>query len=174
MSREDDNDPDNVRGEDRLAEVRNSRKVSDMTVSRLDRLRGLFLLAMLAASGTACTRPSIPVAREPHPPRVPATVSFGNAFFLIGKPVVFADGLTVELKEINDSRCPPKVQCIWAGELTVNLAAHGGDIGDRIETFTLGALTGKHRVVASYDFVLTDASTTTAAVIVTKPGIATH
>jgi hypothetical protein len=32
--------------------------------------------------------------------------------------VVFSDGLSLTLKEINDSRCPQGVQCIWAGELS--------------------------------------------------------
>jgi hypothetical protein len=62
------------------------------------------------------------------------------------------------------------VQCVWAGELTANLAAHGGDLGDRETTFPLGALTAKNRVVGSYDFALSDASNTTATVIVSRPG----
>src|SRR3990167_4059177 len=31
--------------------------------------------------------------------------------------ITFSDGLNVVLKEINDSRCPKDVQCIWAGEI---------------------------------------------------------
>ena len=35
--------------------------------------------------------------------------------------VIAAESLTVELVEINDSRCPTKVTCIWAGHAAVTL-----------------------------------------------------
>jgi hypothetical protein len=131
----------------------------------------LSLLAALAISGAACTRPTNPaVAHEPHAPPMPATAAFGRTILRVGKSVTFTDGLTVELKDINDSRCPAKVQCVWAGELTANLAVHGGDLGGQVQNVSLGALTAKNRTVASYDFVLADASPSTATVIVTKPG----
>jgi len=39
-----------------------------------------------------------------------------------GQQAVIADeSLTVELVEINDSRCPAKVTCIWAGHAAVTL-----------------------------------------------------
>lgn len=127
-----------------------------------------YLLAVLLASA-ACSS-AVPVAHEPPPPRLPATAPFGSAIFRIGKPVRFSDGLMVELKAINDSRCPAKVQCIWQGELAPSLIARGGDLGNGETPVMLGTVRAKHRVVASYDFVLSDASTTTATVIVTKPG----
>jgi len=130
------------------------------------------MLIALTLGGTACTGAAVPVAREPHAPRSPAMAAFGSTLLRIAKPVTFTDGLTIELKDINDSRCPAKVQCIWAGELTANLVAHGGDLGAVPQSFSLGALTAKNRVVASYDFVLADTSPTTATVIVTKPGVA--
>jgi hypothetical protein len=37
------------------------------------------------------------------------------------KTVIAGESLTVELTEINDSRCPAKVTCIWAGHATVTL-----------------------------------------------------
>ncbi|HMB42343.1 MAG TPA: hypothetical protein VKM00_00535 [Luteimonas sp.] len=132
------------------------------------------LFTALILGGTACTGASVPVAREPHAPPLPATAPFGSTILRVGKSVTFTDGLTIELKDINDSRCPAKVQCIWAGELTANLVAHGGDLGGQAQSFSLGALTAKNRVVASYDFVLADASPTTATVIVTKPGVASN
>jgi len=142
--------------------------------SRRNPIRIFFLLVAMTLSNAACTRPSIPVAHEPHAPRLPAVAAFGSTILRVGKSVTFADGLTLELKDINDSRCPAKVQCIWAGELTANLAAHGGDLGGQVENFSLGALTAKHHAIGSYDFVLADASTGTATVIVTKPSPASH
>ena len=38
-----------------------------------------------------------------------------------GKAVIADESLTVELTEINDSRCPANVACIWAGHATVTL-----------------------------------------------------
>ena len=35
--------------------------------------------------------------------------------------VVAGEALTVKLTEINDSRCPAKVTCIWAGHAAVTL-----------------------------------------------------
>ena len=43
-----------------------------------------------------------------------------------GQQVVTANGsLTVKLVEINDSRCPAKVTCIWAGHAAVTLQVSG-------------------------------------------------
>lgn len=35
--------------------------------------------------------------------------------------VIASESLTVELTEINDSRCPVKVTCVWAGHAAVTL-----------------------------------------------------
>ena len=127
-----------------------------------------FTLTNVACSG------SVPVAHEPPPQRLPAATAFGSSIFRVGKPVVFADGLRVELKGIADSRCPAKVQCIWQGELTANLIARGGDLGNGESVVALGMVSAKHRALEPYDFVLADISTGTATVIVTKPGAAVH
>jgi hypothetical protein len=129
------------------------------------------LLVVLTLASAACSS-AVPVAHEPPPPRLPAAAAFGTTIFRVGKPVVFADGLTVELKGINDSRCPAKVQCVWQGELAANLVARGGDLAHADQPVTLGTVTAKHRTLAAYDFVLSDASPATATVIVTKPGFA--
>jgi len=145
-----------------------------MHLFRFQFARILFLLAAVTVSGVACTRPSIPIAREPHAPPSPATSAFGSSIFRVGQFVTFGDGLIVKLAGINDSRCPAKVQCIWQGELTANLVLTGGDLGGRHETITLGTVTAVHRMAAPYDFVLADASASTATVIVTKPGVGSN
>jgi hypothetical protein len=151
-----------------------STKANDMHLSARKPIFVLSLLVAMTLSDAACTRPSIPVAHEPHAPRLPAATAFGSTILRTGTSVTFTDGLIVELKGINDSRCPAKVQCIWQGELAANLVIHGGDLGDRVETFTLGTVKEKNRTVAAYDFVLADASVSTATVIVTKPGNVAH
>jgi len=143
-----------------------------MPLSPRQRLLALFSVMTLTLGVTACTGASVPVAHEPHAPPMPAAAAFGSTILRIGKSVTFNDGLIVELKGINDSRCPAKVQCVWAGELTATLAVHGGDLGEQVQNVSLGALTAKNRRVGSYDFALVDASPTTATVIVTKPGVA--
>jgi len=125
-----------------------------------------FMLTNVACSGSA------PVAHEPPPQRLPAATAFGSSILRVGKPVVFADGLRVELKSIADSRCPANVQCIWQGELSVNLIARGGDLGNGESAVPLGMVSARHRVLAPYDFVLADISAGTATVIITKPGAA--
>jgi hypothetical protein len=140
---------------------------------QLSRFRFIGAIVLLATT-VACARSSMPVAHEPHAPRLPATSAFGSTLLKTGNSVTFTDGLTIELKEINDSRCPANVQCIWQGQLAVTLAAHGGDLGGQVETIILGTVKEKNRAVGAYDFVLADANVTTATVIVTKPGVVSH
>ncbi len=59
--------------------------------------------------------------------------------------VTFSNGLSVMLTEINDSRCKPGVQCIWAGELSATFAlSDGSDIQKEI---ILGTTTAPHVTV---------------------------
>ena len=131
------------------------------------------LLLGFTLTGSACSG-SVPVAHEPPPQRLPAATAFGSAIFRIGKPIVFADGLRVELKAIHDSRCPAKVECVWQGELAADLISRGGELGNQEAALTLGTVTAKHRTVGGYDFALGDVSPTTATVIVTKPGLSSN
>jgi len=80
----------------------------------------------------------------------------------------FPDGLKVILKEINDSRCPKNVQCIWAGELTGIFAVSGGMLTAPTE-INLGTESNKHASVfaeGKYVFSLKDASATSMTIIV--------
>lgn len=57
----------------------------------------------------------------------------------------FPDGLAITLTEINDSRCKPGVQCIWAGELSATFAlSRGSDLQQEI---ILGTTTAPHVTV---------------------------
>ena len=51
-----------------------------------------------------------------------------------GQQAVIADeSLTIELVEINDSRCPAKVTCIWAGHAAVTLqVSKPGSVAGRV------------------------------------------
>src|SRR3989344_8997403 len=54
---------------------------------------------------------------------------FGQAITLkLNDRAIFTDGLVVILTQIDDSRCPKNVQCVWAGEVSVVLELSGGKL----------------------------------------------
>ena len=76
-------------------------------------------LALLIATSTGCATGRADTAGDEAPQVSPQADTIVLAR---GQQVVIADeSLTVELVEINDSRCPVKVTCIWAGHAAVTL-----------------------------------------------------
>lgn len=73
--------------------------------------------------------------------------------------------LSVYLKDINDSRCKPNVQCIWAGELSAlfNIATMLSSTATEIY---LGTVNNKTAVYGDYTISLVGATETTATVLV--------
>ncbi len=101
-------------------------------------------------------------------PATPQSASFGVAVTLaLGGTASFPDGLSVMLKTIDDSRCKPGVQCIWAGELAPTFQISGGAVG-AAQDLRLGTMTAKEKTVAGYSFSLNDATATSATIVVTK------
>jgi hypothetical protein len=97
-------------------------------MDRLPRIVLFPLLAALAACGTV--PPATPIARSGE---------FGLAqAYAVGETRVFEDGLAVTLVRIDDSRCKPNVQCIWAGELAPAFELRGGALGDAARAVQLG------------------------------------
>lgn len=47
--------------------------------------------------------------------------------FQWGDCFVFDDGIEMEIKEIDDQRCPCNVQCVWEGEFIFNLIIREAD-----------------------------------------------
>ena len=95
-------------------------------------------------------------------------VVFGKAIALsIQDKVIFPDGLQVALTAINDSRCKPDVQCIWAGELSPVLQISGGALA-RTDTVQLGTITTKQAVKNGYTFLLQSAEPGRATIVVSK------
>jgi hypothetical protein len=74
----------------------------------------------------------------------PVTASYDSPFSLsVGDEVYFADGFRVQLTSIDDSRCKPDVQCIWAGELSATLTINGGPLGEQTYPhLRIGEVTG--------------------------------
>ncbi len=85
--------------------------------------------------------------------------------------VVFSDGLTVTLKEINDSRCPdkPGVECIWQGELAGIFIISGPNISNLqgLEV-RLGMVRNSSSTLEGYKFTLRDATTSSMTIAVSK------
>lgn len=62
--------------------------------------------------------------------------------------------LKFKINEINDSRCPCDVVCVWAGKAEVSIKIESPDS----ETFILSTLDNKIDTVGNYSFELIDVS----------------
>ena len=93
---------------------------------------------------------------------------FGNAeMYLVGETRTFDDGLAVTLERIDDSRCKPDVQCIWAGELAPVLTLRGGSVSGT-QTVSLGTARTPRAQVGPYGLTLESATERSARIIVTR------
>lgn len=97
------------------------------------------------------------------------SAEFGKSFkFGTGGKASFSDGLSVTLKEVNDSRCKPDVQCVWAGELSALILVTGSDFNQAIEEVRLGTTNNKSVLKDSYLFALESATEKSATILVEK------
>ena len=96
------------------------------------------------------------------------SAEFGKAVaFGLNDRVIFSDGLNIELKDINDSRCPSGVQCIWAGEIVGIFTASGGALIAPTEIY-LGTVNNKSIISKGYTFSLTSATKSGITIQVAK------
>jgi len=111
--------------------------------------------------------PTPPPAGGPIP--LPVSAVFGSpTTFAINTQAKFDDGLMVTLVEINDSRCPQGVVCIWQGELSSLFRITGGNAGKSLKEVRLGTATVTSVIENGYTFILQEATVTTATIIVIK------
>ena len=91
-----------------------------------------------SASSTTVESTTPPPATTAAPP---TTVALGQDFAVdVGESVTVAgEGLTVTYVElVADSRCPPDVQCIWAGNATIAVAmAKAGELAANVQLNTM-------------------------------------
>jgi hypothetical protein len=80
----------------------------------------------------------------------------------ISDKVTFPDGLSLVLKEINDSRCKPGLECFWQGELSTLFNINGSST----EEVRLGTVNNKKISFKGYTFSLESATETSATIIV--------
>ncbi len=109
------------------------------------------------------------VEKEAPRPEPSMNVQLGEAFTLqAGQSRAIQGGLRVTLLEINDSRCQPGVQCIWAGELAAKLKLEGPEDTAPEQEMILGTLRAKTAEASGYRFELKDASESFATLVVTR------
>jgi hypothetical protein len=80
-------------------------------------LRATLVFFVVASTGCATDRAGTAGDGQPQVSSPVHTLVLARG----GKAVIADESLTVELTEINDSRCPANVACIWAGHATVTL-----------------------------------------------------
>ena len=85
-------------------------------------MRHLLLLPAACIALAACATPAAP--------RPAGTVTLER-----GASAELAPGVTLTFEAVDDSRCPPGVQCVWAGRLGYRFSIRRG--GDAPESFTL-------------------------------------
>lgn len=83
--------------------------------------------------------------------------------FNVNDKIVFSDGLSISLKEINDSRCKPEVQCFWQGELSALFDINKNSSSEEIR---LGTVNNKKIVSQGYTFFLEKATEKSVTIIV--------
>jgi uncharacterized protein YkwD len=88
--------------------------------------------------------------------------------YLAGQKITYEDGLTVTLIAINDSRCAPDVQCIWAGELSPQLSLTGGDLKQTQSQLSLGTSRTEPQTIGAYTVTLGTTTEDSAVIIVSK------
>src|SRR3989344_3584719 len=95
----------------------------------------------------------------PEPPKPAAgRYGFGDPIAMrLNDKITFFDGLSVQLKAINDSRCQPGVQCIWAGEISADFEISGSTILVPSEVH-LGTVYNKSSFSNGYVFYLNGAT----------------
>jgi hypothetical protein len=116
---------------------------------------GIVVGIAAAAAFVVRPAPSVPAPAEPASPaedggtEAPTPdgsalplIALGQAFTLaVGDVAALEEDLTVTLVRIDDSRCPPDVQCVWEGELSATLAVQGGELGTASQEAILGQRT---------------------------------
>jgi hypothetical protein len=111
-------------------------------MDRLPRLTAFLACLVLAACGTL-PAPGVRGA------------DYGVAQTLaVNESITFPDSLVVTLMRIDDSRCPPNVQCIWAGELAPTFRLVGGALGSDARTVLMGTARTPTATVGAYTLTL--------------------
>jgi len=104
-----------------------------------------FILALMFISFISCDE-------EP----IPDSFSFGveNEFKINGDYHSIDNSLNFTITDVNDSRCPSDVVCIWAGKVDVKIKVESPVPG----TITLSTYDNPVDTIGNYSFKITDVS----------------
>lgn len=137
---------------------------------------GLLIFGRPTTPSPVADIPKTPIV-EPTPtpePQTPITqVEYDKPISMsIGGKVAFADGLGLELKEINDSRCKIGVQCIWEGELSpvLSVSVSSSTLPALVR---LGTVNNKSLTLKDYKLTLSVATEKAISILVSKVPVAT-
>lgn len=96
----------------------------------------LFIAPMASScnKSTVAQKPVSPttstIPTTPPTPTSPATLAIqndGTVLMKVGQSVTLSPSMSMDyVRVVNDSRCPVGAQCIWAGEITIELKLHSG------------------------------------------------
>ncbi len=102
------------------------------------------------------------------PPEPPPEQEAGTVTLQKGETKTFESRLEVTLTSIEDSRCPPDVQCVWAGELAALLSVGLANAEAAPVELRLGETTTQKGVAYGFAFELVSITETSATIAVTK------
>lgn len=123
------------------------------------------VIALLSLAGFGCAPTPTP---KPNEPVTPPVAAFGSAVTLaVGDSATYDDGLVVRLTEINDSRCPQGVQCVWQGELAPALRLSGGGLAAPLD-LRFGTIRGLKKSAGGYDFAVSGVTTASITLVVSQ------
>ncbi|MDO8601983.1 MAG: Gmad2 immunoglobulin-like domain-containing protein [bacterium] len=109
----------------------------------------------------------IPVKFQDFVYPITKEADFGAKVVLnVGDGVTFGNRLPVSLSKIDDSRCKPGVQCIWAGELSALLIVT--ELGAEVR---LGTVNNTSVTKLGYTFELLTATEKSATIVVTQTSV---
>jgi hypothetical protein len=117
-------------------------------------------------TNTSSIKDTVPPATTTPPISSGVHGSFDVPFTIaIGGHLTLPDGLTITLSRIDDSRCKPNVQCIWAGELSPTLTITGGKLGTHTTVVQLGTVRTPFLATQYYSFELKHATETNITLV---------
>jgi hypothetical protein len=81
----------------------------------------------------------------------------------VNDKIIFSNGLSLILEDINDSRCKPGLECVWQGELS---GLFDINIKNSLEEIRLGTVNSKKVTFKGYTFSLKSATENSMTIMV--------
>jgi hypothetical protein len=113
--------------------------------------------------------PVVPKDQHINSPMSASAMEFNKTIKLaIHEKITFVDGLNLELKYINDSRCKAGTMCVWQGELSAVFLPSSSSDDSSLGEISLGTVRNKSVTAHGYTYTLDSATEKTVNIIVSK------